>query len=252
MVIEARVREAHASTWESTLSLLGGFGVWRGDDPVELPTDAQRVVAFLALQPGRVPRAYVAGTLWADGTQDRANGNLRSALWRLRRNSDTLVDADHTTLGIAAGVTVDIATMTTTAHQVCDPANPTLDQLPNDPALFVRDLLPGWYDDWVLVERERLHQLSLHALEAIARHHIDRHRFAAAIAAALAAIRLDPLRESAHRTAIGVHLAEGNLSEALRQYHAYRTLLHDELSIAPSPQLRAVFPEHLHPALDGS
>jgi SARP family transcriptional regulator, regulator of embCAB operon len=30
------------------------------------------------------------------------------------------------------------------------------------------DLLPGWYDDWVLVEAEDWRQLGLHALEALA------------------------------------------------------------------------------------
>jgi DNA-binding SARP family transcriptional activator len=223
-----------------------------GDDPVELPSDAQRLVAFLALQPGRVPRAYVAGTLWMDGTQARANGNLRSALWRLRRNADTLIDADHTTLAISPDVTIDVDTMITTAHHVSNPTNRQPGDLPTDPTFFIRDLLPGWYDEWVIVERERLHQLSLHALEDLAHHHTSNHHYAAAIAAALAAIRLDPLRESAHRTAITVHLAEGNHSEALRQFHTYRTLLHDELGITPSPQLRAVFPENLLAALDGS
>ena len=31
------------------------------------------------------------------------------------------------------------------------------------------DLLPGWYDDWALVERERVRQRLLHALEALSR-----------------------------------------------------------------------------------
>ncbi|HEX9643648.1 MAG TPA: hypothetical protein VGC11_06595, partial [Acidimicrobiia bacterium] len=49
-----------------TVTLLGGFGLRDGGGVVELPTDAQRVVAFLALQHQRVPRAYVAGSLWLD------------------------------------------------------------------------------------------------------------------------------------------------------------------------------------------
>jgi DNA-binding SARP family transcriptional activator len=227
------------ATRACTVTLLGGFGLRDGGGVVELPTDAQRVVAFLALQHQRVPRAYVAGSLWLDGSQERAFGNLRSALWRLRRKADHLIDADHTTLAIDAGVTTDVDTLNSVAHHLCDPAAST-GTTDVDPDLFTRDLLPGWYDEWALIERERLRQLSLHALEALAARLAERHHYAAAIQAALAAIRLDPLRESAHRAAIHVHLAEGNHSEALRQYHTYRDLLDTELGIAPSPRLEAL------------
>lgn len=220
-----------ATSTRGALSLLGGFGLVHGDGSIELPGDSQRLVAFLALQPGRVPRTYVAGTLWIDGTQARANGNLRSALWRLRRTTDAIIDADNATLAIAPSVTTDVHTLTTAANQLCKPE--TSATIPTDPTLFLRDLLPGWYDEWVILERERLRQLSLHALEAIAHHHTTHHHHAAALAAALAAIQLDPLRESAHRAAITVHLAEGNHSEALRQYHTYQQLLHTELDIPP-------------------
>src|SRR3712207_6610194 len=67
------------------LRLLGEFGLSAGPTRIALPSDAQRVLAFLALDGGRLPRAYVAGRLWPEAPQERASGNLRSALWRLRR-----------------------------------------------------------------------------------------------------------------------------------------------------------------------
>ena len=92
----------------------------------------------------------------------------------------------------------------------------TLDDL--SPASFAADLLPSWYDDWVIVERERLRQIRVHALEELSRRLAAGHRYGDAIDAALAAIAADPLRESAHRRLIEAHLAEGNVSEAIRQY----------------------------------
>jgi DNA-binding SARP family transcriptional activator len=99
------------------------------------------------------------------------------------------------------------------------------------------DLLPGWYDDWVLFERERLHQLRLHALEATAAELAVRGRHWEALQAAYAAVSAEPLRESAHRTIVRVHLAEGNLAEAARAHDLFRTMLMDELGVVPTEQM---------------
>jgi DNA-binding SARP family transcriptional activator len=50
----------------------------------------------------------------------------------------------------------------------------------------------------------------------------------------------EPLRESAHRAVIEVHLAEGNPGEALRQYDLYRRLLRVELGLSPSQAIRSL------------
>src|SRR4029450_13229953 len=85
------------------------------------------------------------------------------------------------------------------------------------PALTVMgELLPGWYEDWVLFERERLRQLQMHALEAIAGRLTAERGFAGGIGGGRAAVRLEPLRESATRALIAAHLAENNVVEAVR------------------------------------
>jgi DNA-binding SARP family transcriptional activator len=101
------------------------------------------------------------------------------------------------------------------------------------------DLLPGWDEDWLLLERERVRQLHLHALEALAHRLRARGRYAEAVDAALAAITAEPLRESAQSALISVHLAEGNVTEAYRQYDRYTALLWAELRITPSAALAA-------------
>jgi DNA-binding SARP family transcriptional activator len=55
--------------------------------------------------------------------------------------------------------------------------------------------------------------------------------------AARAAVRAEPLRESAHAALIQVHVAEGNQSEAVREFTHYRALLHSELGLEPTPRL---------------
>jgi len=100
--------------------------------------------------------------------------------------------------------------------------------------------LPDWYDDWVLIERERHRQLGLHALEALASRLVQLERYGEAVDAALAAVAAEPFRESAYRALIAAHLAEGNASEALRQYEHFRRLLAEGLSLAPSPRMEAL------------
>jgi DNA-binding SARP family transcriptional activator len=102
------------------------------------------------------------------------------------------------------------------------------------------DLLPGWYDDFVIFERERLRQRLLHALEALSRLLVDARRYAQAVEVALEAVHAEPLRESAHRTLLEAHLAEGNLVEARRGYCGYRDLIRRDLGVEPDPALAAL------------
>ena len=106
--------------------------------------------------------------------------------------------------------------------------------------LIAGDLLPGWYEDWVVTEREHFRQLRLHALEQLCEQLTDDGRFGQAVEAGLAAVSGEPLRESAHRVLIRAYLQEGNRAEAIRQYSACRDVLRRELGIDPSPPTQAL------------
>ncbi|MDD9207972.1 bacterial transcriptional activator domain-containing protein, partial [Georgenia sp. 10Sc9-8] len=110
------------------------------------------------------------------------------------------------------------------------------------------DLLPGWYDDWVIFERERIRQRVLHALEALSCELVRRGRCAEAIEVALDAVGVEPLRESAQRVLIEAHLAEGNLVEARRLYLRYRELVRQELRTEPGTTLTRLVVDAGRPA----
>jgi DNA-binding SARP family transcriptional activator len=216
------------------LGLLKGFELRHRGQIVRLPLSAQRLLAFLAIHDRALQRLYVAGTLWIDSSQDSANANLRTTLWRLRRPGCDLVEATPTELALAGSVVVDLRGAMQTAQRVLAHDGDSSDL----GALCVAgDLLPDWYDDWLLVERERFRQMRLHALEALAEDLVSTGRFAAAAEAALAAVAAEPLRESAHRVLVKLHLAEGNIGEAIRQYRTYSSLLYDGLGLEPSPAM---------------
>lgn len=195
---------------------------------------AQRVIAFLALHDRGLRRSYVAAMLWLDSSEDRALANLRSSLWRLHQQPCPLVETTNRELRLAEEVTVDVRAAAASARRLLADAE-ECERVDLGELSRVTNLLPDWYDDWVLIERERLRQLGLHALERLCERLTEASRFGPALDAALAAVAGEPLRESAHRALIKVHFAEGNAAEAIRHYRLYRRLVHDQLGLAPSP-----------------
>jgi DNA-binding SARP family transcriptional activator len=219
------------------LTLLGGFSLVHRDREISVPLAAQRLVAFLALQTHPLLRTYVAGTLWPDSTEVGAFASLRSTLWRLGRPGLVAVRATASHLRLAETVWVDTREVAATVRRLLDRMAPCRPE-DLDPGRLTGELLADWSaDDWLLVERERLRQLCLHGLEAMCERLLALGRHGEAIEAGLAAVRGEPLRESAHRALIRVHLAEDNHWEALRQYRWYERILGDELGIAPSSQI---------------
>lgn len=215
------------------LCLLGGFELSADHVVMDVPTSAQRVVAFLALHDRPLQRTFVAATCWPLASEKRALASLRSVLWRLHRLGLTLVHASSDHVWLDRHVQVDHRQATEVAREIL--AN-SPDLEPDELRLLHLDgeLLPDWFDEWTLLERERLLQLRLHALERLSERLVAAGMLAEAVEAALAAVAAEPLRESAHRALIGVYLAEGNTVSAFRQYEAYRRLLADELHVAPS------------------
>jgi DNA-binding SARP family transcriptional activator len=224
------------------LRLLGGFQLILNHRVLPVTSGSQRLITFLALHDRLLPRMYIAGVLWPEVPTGRANANLRAGLWRLPEPCRLVVDqsAHHLRL---ADITVDLRDATVLAQRLLDRTQHCAEgDLGSTARTELSDeLLPTWYDDdWVLLERERFHQLRLHALEALCDRLITAGRYGEAIDAGLAAVTAEPLRESAHRVLIKAHLAEGNQGEADRQYQLCRRLLRDELGVEPSNALRAL------------
>ena len=222
------------------LDLLGGFELRVGEDVLPIPVGFQRLVIFLALSGRLLLRTHVAGMLWPDVPTGRANANLRAALWRLPACSEGFIEVTARHLRLAGDVSVDLHRAAALARRLLDRSSRwDDDELGTAWMQLSRDLLPDWYDDdWVLAERERFHHLRLHALEALCDRLTAAGRYGEAVDAGLAAVRAEPLRESANRVLIKAHLAEGNHGEASRQYSSYRHLTLAELGVEPSAGLR--------------
>jgi DNA-binding SARP family transcriptional activator len=211
---------------------------------VNLHRREQRLVALLALQGGR-PRGYVAGVLWPESTEQHAGGNLRAAVWRTEREAPGLLVHDRTSVRLAGELRVDVDALTRSALRISawrDGREPIerADCLRSLPLLLSGDLLPGWYDDWVIYERARLAQLRLRALHLLADLLVDLGEVAPALVAASTAVAIEPLHEPAIRSLIRAEIEDGDYRGALRDYDAYRARVLAELGVPPSARLNAL------------
>lgn len=229
------------------LELLRSFRLVHGRTVVSMPHGLERVVAYLALARGPISRSRLAGALWPDVPERRAHGDLRSALWRLHRLCG-VVDRDGQRLALAPEIDVDLANVADlTRSLIHRSASDALDRLPE--LVDGVEILPGWDEEWLVVERERYRLQRLRALERAAEAFLAHNDHARAMEAALAAISSEPYRESAHRLLVRIHLAEGNASEALRAYHVYCGIVEEELGIRPSSQMEELIATIHKPSL---
>jgi DNA-binding SARP family transcriptional activator len=223
-----------------TLELLDGFRLSCDDLVIDVSSNAQRVLALLGLRPA-MSRTAVAGTLWPDGSDARAGANLRNALWRVNRRFSGLILSGREKIFLSPNVEVDIDRLSAVASLIRSgspsDASVRLGELP------AGELLPAWEDDWLLLERERLRQLQLHALTDVARLCMTSGDHSSAVDAALRALRIDGLRESTLRILVKAHVEAGDYAEALRRFHSYRRQLSTELGVAPSPQMLQILQE---------
>jgi DNA-binding SARP family transcriptional activator len=219
---------------------------------------AQALLAYLLLHRGRLHRREVlAGVLWGEAPEERARGALRTTLWRLRRAIEPagvpgryLVTTSQGEVGIRLGtdVWVDVAAFEAAVAKAVAGRPEALReedaaQLELALRLYEGELLEGFYDDWVLRERERLRALYLQALACLMHIAAARADLKAAIGHGRRILAEDPLRESMHREVMRLCLRDGQRAEALRQFAECRRILDHELQVEPMPETLALYRE---------
>lgn len=230
-----------------TVHLLGGPWITAGEAEHDIPDGAMRLLAFLALDRRRLDRHYVAGSLWPESDDEHASGCLRTSLWRLRQGGLDIIECSKVTLRLHVDVQVDVEAANAWAERMLtgEATSGDLGRLPGR----ALDLLPGWYDDWVLLHREQLRQRVLHALDRAAALLSERGEHAQAVEAAGAAVAAEPLRESAQRALVRAHLDEGNVAEACRAFLHFEEALRRELGVSPSAEFYAMIGLPNRPAI---
>ena len=221
------------------VEVVGDFAVTCRGRSVALGAATERLVALLASRGGNQSRRSAAGLLWPEATEARALANLRSAVYRIGLRAPGLVVSTGVRVLLdRSAATVDLQSASAACDRILAGVPSEDDLSPRMREVLSNDLLPSCGDLWAAEDREVFRQARLHALEALCRTLSRRGRHGEAVRAGLAAVRVEPLRESAQRALITAYLEESNYCEALHQYERFRVLLRDDLGIAPSPHLR--------------
>lgn len=234
---------------EFRANLFGVFRVKRDGVPISaFPTRKVRALfAYLLLHSGQTqPRERLAGLFWGESTADRARHNLSDALWRLRKlTGEGLLDEEGESIRLNSGhqIWTDHRAFTNAARLalVADVRSYEAQVLREAVELYTDELLIEFYDDWVLVERERCRGLYLSALQALAQAAEERNDTDEAVAMTERFLQAAPLRENAVRRLMRLYAASGKVHLGVETYHNYRRLAAEELGAQPEPETERLF-----------
>jgi len=226
------------------LTLFGSFGVRAPNEAAInlLGQKEQALLAFLALSPGTThARDKLASLLWSDRGDPQARDSLKHALTNLRQclqSADSpAIIADRQSVRLdPAAVSTDVAAF----ERLLRAGTP--DSIEQAVALYRGDLLDGIsirddaFEDWLLLERQRLRRLLEEALATLMARAMAAGERGRTEAAARRLLTLDPLREAAGRALMQLHAARGEAAQALRLYEILRERLQQELGAKPEPE----------------
>lgn len=197
----------------------------------------QRLITALAIH-GPRPRSYLVGLLWPESAESRAMESLRVSMHLVSRQVPGLLVNGGAELSLSELVEVDLHRVRSCMRELGETGLPGTNVASSLNLLRDAELLPGWYDDWVLFEQSRLRQDRLHAFHIIARESLARSDFEVALEASEAALELEPLYESAVGLLIQAQRLQGNNAAALRAFETYRAKLSEDMGLAPSEGIR--------------
>lgn len=233
------------------IQLLGGFHIRRATgESVALHRPRQQILLSYVLLQGEagVLRSHLAFQMWPDSTEKQAFTNLRKLLFTLRAaipDLDRHLQVTPTSVAWVFGsnCTLDVAEFETGmayANQVTE-EHAQRDALSAALDLYRGALLPGHYDDWVLVAREQLHLRYVNGLSRLAKLYETAGELDAALDVAVRLRQADPLHEATYRLLMGLYLEAGEPAKALRVYHDCVAILAEELGVEPGEDTQALY-----------
>jgi DNA-binding SARP family transcriptional activator len=233
------------------ISLFGGLCAVRGETVVTHfeTRKAAALLALLALNVGRpTPRELLADQLWPEEDVLTVRGRFRQALSTVRcileppgTPSGSVLVADRTDVRLnPAAVTVDVEAfeselrmaLSANEAEACALLRQAVDR-------YVGELLPGYYEEPILIARDRLAEANQSALCRLARILLTSGELEDGLVYARRAVAANPLREDAQLALMQLYAASGRAAEALQQFRAFERILHEELDTAPSADLQA-------------
>ena len=211
------------------IRLLGQFDLRQDDVSIDIPSrPARTLLAYLLLTRGtQHPRERLAGLLWPDSTESNARKNLRQALWHLRKaigDTHLLVDTISIAFNSTPNFWLDIALLEDTADQ----------DLETEASVYEGELLPGFYEDWILLERDRLNAAFERKMDCLLTQLLEAQRWTEVLDWAERWIAQGHVPEAAYRALMVSFAATGELSKVDEAYQRCLEALQQEVGVDPS------------------
>ena len=225
------------------IRLLGKFDLRQAGNSIALSSrPAQSLLAYLVLTAGTPHRREkLAGLLWPDSLEETARDNLRHALWRVRKavekvSSTRFLQADDLTISFK--VSSDYWLDATALERVSESASS--DELMVVLSEYQGELLPGFYDEWVVLEREHLSSIYEHNMARLMSLLQDEKRWLDILEWGERWIKLGQKPEPAYRALMSAHAAKGDMSRVAATYERCVKSL-QEFGFEPSDQTKELF-----------
>ena len=207
------------------------------------------LLACLILRaPHPVPREELLGLLWPDELLVTAQNRLRVLLNALRQRLEPPpAPPDSVLIAKQGSVSLVSDAFTSDYHDFLRELRAAKDaptereaisHLENAVVLYQGELLPGYYEDWILTERRRLSGLRFQALREVTQRCLQIGTPERALEYALQSVACEQLDEEAHGDLIRIYAELGQPSAALRQYEQWKRLLWQQMQAQPSETLR--------------
>ena len=227
------------------IRLLGSLELTYEGEPCSLPSspNVRSLLAYLIFHHDRsISRDRLAGVFWPERSDDRARRALSQVLWQMRSalgaaSNRLVAERQEIAFDLRADDWLDVAEFERLA------GGAHIRSLAAAVDLYRADFLEGIYDDWALLERERLRELYLQVLARLIVLYKQQAGHGQALAYAQRLVAADPLHEEAHCEVMRLYHLQGRSQAALEQFAALRDLLEKELGISPAPATVALYQE---------
>lgn len=240
-----------------SIQLFGKFCVQRNQRLLE-GSDARKIqelFCYLLLHRDHsLPRETLASILWPETTTTQSKKNLRQSLWQLQSALGShneaanvrliLVDPDWVQLNSETDLWLDVAEFERVFNLVQktpgqEIESSTAELLQNTVPLYQGPLLEGWYQDWCLLERERLQSMYLAMPDKLMS--FTEVHYETGLSYGMRIMCYDRTRERTLRRMMRLYYLLGDRAEALRQYERCATALDEELGISPSKSTQSLY-----------
>ena len=240
------------------INLLGKFslGVGSPEQPCKLPPLPQILLVYFLFHRHRWhTREEIIEQFWPEHPPRKAGSSLTSTLSRLHQaipsddgplirncGSNALMFSDDVDMWIDTDAFEAEASLDDTALSERE-----AERLETAMQLYHGDLLPGWHEDWILIERERLRHLFVVSLGRLMAFHEQTGALERAVACGQRLLKFEPLHEATHEALMRIYLRTGFRAAALKQYELCRTLLEAKFAVLPNDKLRALYAKARNP-----